>query len=139
MDRAADMPGTTGQSGEGLRDWVRQLFVVIDAKDAEGFAGYFHRDGRFVFPRFPVAEGKSVILEFVESFFSMIDRLQHTVLKISEADGLIYVHFDVKYWLKDQRTVTIQGLETIALRDGLVRDYVIYLDPQPLLELLSET
>lgn len=124
-------------AGDTLWAWAKKLFKVIDAKDATGFAGYFQPRGRFVFPRFPVVEGPEAIRDFVDHFFSLIQALTHTVYSVVEVDGKIYIEFEVRYLLHDTSEVVISGLETIEMEDGQVTDYIIYMDPQPLLEKLS--
>jgi len=120
-----------------LETWARTMFKVIDAEDAQGFADYFCEDGVFIFGSFPTACGKSTIRDFVAGFFSSLKGLHHELVQIVAAGGLLYIHFEVTYEVQDGRKVTIPGLETVKMKGDLIEEYVIYMDPSPLLALQS--
>lgn len=122
-----------------IREWLTGLFKSIDAQDADGFANYFAKEGLFVFGSFPEARGREAISGFVSYFFGTIKSLSHKIGPIAQANGLIYVHFDVTYVLEDGQTVTIPGLETLKVNNDLVDEYIIYMDPSKLLTLQSDS
>ena len=90
-----------------------------------------------MFGSFPSARSKSEIREFVAGFFSSLNGLHHDLVRIDATGDLLYIHFEVTYEVHDGRKVTIPALETVKMNGDLIQDYVIYMDPSPLLALQS--
>lgn len=119
-------------------DWTKQLFSDIDKMEPDTFANYFADSGVFSFGAFPAATGRAAIAEFVRNFFSTLASLAHDVIDVYEHGDLLIIRFDVTYTLDGGATVTIPAMETVRRENGLVTEYIIFLDPTPLQALQSK-
>ena len=111
---------------------MKELFEVVDRKDAEGFAALFTTDGRFRFGNSPTVTGREDIASTVGEFFAALESLRHEILDLWEEDDVAICEVEVVYRRKDGHEVLLPAA-TIGRTEGdLLRDYRIYMDVNPL-------
>ncbi|MEO8012493.1 MAG: nuclear transport factor 2 family protein [Dokdonella sp.] len=113
-------------------DWLCSLFSSIDAKDTERFLGFLADDAAFRFGNGPIAEGKAAIGAAVDGFFATIRASRHDVVRTWMPPGHCICHGSVTYTRLDGSTITMPFANILGMRDGLINDYLIYIDPNPL-------
>ena len=111
---------------------MKELFEIVDRKDAEGFAALFTTDGRFRFGNAPTVTSRAGIASTVGDFFGSLETLHHEILDVWEEDDVVICEVEVVYRRKDGHEVLLPAA-TIGRREGdLLRDYRIYMDVNPL-------
>ena len=111
---------------------MKELFEIVDRKDADGFAALFTTDGRFRFGNSPTVTGREGIASTVGEFFGSLESLRHEILDVWEDDDVVISEVEVVYRRKDGHEVLLPAA-TIGRRQGdLLRDYRIYMDVNPL-------
>jgi SnoaL-like domain len=86
----------------------------------------------FCFGNQEAVKGKKAIGDYVAQFFKMIKASEHKVLNFWEGNNSIVWQGEVTYTRLDNRKVTINFVNVFYTADGLVRDYLIYIDNAPL-------
>jgi len=61
-----------------MNERLKDLFVAIDRKDAEGFVSFLTEDADFRFANASVLHSRKVIREGVSSFFTSIKKIRHS-------------------------------------------------------------
>ncbi len=112
--------------------WIQQLGKTIDAKDADGFAKYLTATGVFRFGNQPAVQGRAAVRDYVAQFFTMIKASQHQMDCFWEKDNNVIWQGKVTYTRLDSKKVTIDFCNVFYMKDGLVDQYLIYIDNTPL-------
>ena len=112
--------------------WVSDLFASIDRRDTDLFVGFLTEDAIFRFGNQPPVHGRAAIAEAVGQFFSQIAGLAHDVRDTWDAGDAVIVAGDVTYTRHSGSEVTLPFADIFRMRDGLVREYLIYMDVNPL-------
>ncbi len=108
--------------------WLNDLFVSIDAKDAEAFAGFLSDDAVFVFGNAPPVAGRATIIDAVSGFFSSIKALSHTLRQVVSQPGIVVCWGTVTYTRHDGSDLTVPFADTFALENDKISHYQIYMD-----------
>jgi len=115
-----------------MKDWMKQLFLAIDHKDADDFVLFFTKDACFRFANAPVIRNKEDIRNAVVSFFSNIKGLRHRVLDVWEQDDVVICAGEVTYTRLNGSELTLPFVDILRMRGVLIADYRIYMDISPL-------
>lgn len=115
-----------------MAGWVEKLFATIDRKDADGFVGFLTEDASFRFGNAPPAVGRKDVREGVAGFFDTFESLRHEVVGVWETDGVVTCEVRVVYTRKDGGVVDLPCANIFRMKDGLIRDYRIFIDISPL-------
>jgi ketosteroid isomerase-like protein len=111
--------------------WPR-LFAAIAARDAALFAGFFTPDGEFRFGNGPAVVGRDAVRAAVAEFFAAIGGCSHRLLRSWHAPGTVACEGEVTYLRLDGARVTVPFANVLALHDGAIASYRIYIDNAPL-------
>lgn len=111
---------------------MKELFGTVDAMDAHGFSRYFTHDAHFRFGNAPTLTGRDAIASSIEGFFSNLDGLRHEILDVWEQDDVVISEVEVTYTRKDGSEVHLPAATIARCKDGLMSDYRIYMDINPL-------
>ncbi|MEO8345458.1 MAG: nuclear transport factor 2 family protein [Betaproteobacteria bacterium] len=122
------MPGTYLTTAH----WTAELYQAIDSKDTRRFLSFLTDDARFQYGNHTPAIGSVAIGTAVDGFFSSIRASHHDILNNWEPQGHLISQGMVSYTRLDGGTVTLPFVNVFAMRDKLVRDYMIYVDATPL-------
>ena len=112
--------------------WTADLFASIDAKDTQRFLSFLEPDAQFRFWSAPPAIGIDAVGSAVGGFFTTIEALAHAVDHVWVQPDHVICAGTVTYTRHDARVVSIPFCDVFALRNGRIKDYLVYIDPAPL-------
>ena len=112
-------------------DYARGLLAALDAKDVPALAALMTDDVRMRLGNADLIEGKPAFIEAAQGAVASVAEIRHHVLDAwSDGDALI-VQLDVHYTRLDGQVLTLPCCNVFRLRDGLVADYRVYMDINP--------
>ena len=114
------------------RNWWTALFASVDTKDTPRFLDYLADDAGFRYGSAARVTGKAAIREAVDTFFASIASSTHRIERCWEGSGAAVCEGTVQYVRRDARQVELPFCNVLALENGRVSDYRIYIDPAPL-------
>ena len=115
-------------------DLVRSLIRAVDAADQNAIATLTATDVHFRFGNADPTDTQSELLAAAQSFRDGIADLHHTILDLWEVgDGMVVALMDVHYRRLDGRELNLPCCNVFGVRDGVVNDYRIYMDVNPVL------
>jgi hypothetical protein len=112
--------------------WLEKIGHTIDAKDSEGFASFMTEGGIFRFGNQPDVVGRKATADYVAAFFGMIKSSKHEIVNIIEEKNVIVWQGKVTYTRLDERIVPVNFCNIFYMKDGLIDQYLIYIDNAPL-------
>ena len=111
---------------------VEKVLDRVDAMDVDGFLSFLADVARLRFSNGPAIAGKEQIGQAISEFFQSIKALRHKILHIwSDAQGMV-CQGEVSYTRSDGAAVCIPFINVWGVQDGLIKDYLIYIDLAPL-------
>ena len=116
---------------------ITALFAAIDRKDAPGFAAFLTEDATFRMGSAPPVHGRAAVEAFVRGFFGTIEGSRHTDLRAVAAGDALFLEGTVDYCLPNGRSVAVPFLNRLRLEGGLAAEYLVYLDPTPVMAALA--
>ncbi|MDT5409495.1 MAG: hypothetical protein QOG14_1715 [Mycobacterium sp.] len=115
-------------------DLVRTLIRAVDAADQNTIATLTATDVHFRFGNGDPTDTQSELLAAAQLFRDAIADLRHTILDLWEVgDGMVVALMDVHYRRLDGRELNLPCCNVFGVRDGVVNDYRIYMDVNPVL------
>ena len=115
-------------------DLVRTLIRAVDAADHDGIATRTASDVHFRFGNATPTDTQAELLAAAQSFRDVIADLRHTILDLWEVgDGMVVALMDVYYRRLDGRELTLPCCNVFGVHNGVVDDYRIYMDVNPVL------
>ena len=115
-------------------DLVRTLIRAVDAADHDGIATRTASDVHFRFGNATPTDTQAELLAAAQSFRDVIADLRHTILDLWEVgDGMVVALMDVYYRRLDGRELTLPCCNVFGVHNGVVNDYRIYMDVNPVL------
>ncbi len=114
------------------KTWLKKLAETIGAKDSDGFANYFTEDGIFRFGNQPDVQGRKAVRDSVAQFFTMMQSSELEIINFWEMDNNIIWQGKVTYTRLDAKKVTINFCNIFNMKDGLIDQYLVYIDNTPL-------
>jgi ketosteroid isomerase-like protein len=112
--------------------WWQQLFAVIDARDAPGFAQLLTPDAQFRFGNAPTVAGTEAIRAAASGFFASIASCQHRLIRTWCGSSGLACEGEVTYTRLDGTAVILPFANVLELRGTLICAYRIYIDNSPL-------
>jgi len=115
-----------------VHQFVHDLFKAVDSLDARMVAPFIADDVHLQFGSAEPVDGKADFLASSRAFSESIAGLRHEIVQIwePEPDTAIAV-LQVHYRRHDGSEITLPCCNTFRLRDGLVIDYRVYMDINP--------
>jgi ketosteroid isomerase-like protein len=129
-DNSAEQKNT----GVVLPAWATGIYNAIDQGDVDKFVTYFSSDGTFGFDGISMVKGHVEIKHMVTEFLSSFDTLVHHFEECITQGNTTFIRGRVDYII-DNRTTNVGWAVCFHLNDGLIQDYLIYMDPMPLMRL----
>lgn len=112
--------------------WLEKIGQTIDAKDSDGFASFMTEGGIFRFGNQPDVNGRKATADYVAYFFTMIKSSKHEVINYVEDKNVIVWQGKVTYTRLDERIVPVNFCNVFYMKEGLIDQYLIYIDNTPL-------
>ena len=94
---------------------------------------YLTEDAVFRYGSQEAVHGRAAIGEYVSGFFGSIEALQHHVTETWEGESSLVCQGEVTYTKMDGADVTLPFVNVFRFAKGRVRDYLIHIDPSPLM------
>lgn len=117
----------------GVPPAVREVFQAVDAKDAARFVTYLTPDAVFRYANNPPVTGHDAIENGVAQFFQAVKSLRHVVSTTWAVDDMVFCKGDVSYVRhNDTSAGPFPFMNVFKMRDGLIAEYLIYVDISPL-------
>ncbi len=117
----------------GVPPAVREVFQAVDAKDASRFVTYLTPDAVFRYANAPPVAGHEGIREAVAQFFQAVKSLRHVVTDTWCVDDMVFCKGEVDYVRhNDTPAGPFPFMNLFKMRDGLIAEYLIYVDISPL-------
>lgn len=114
------------------KNWVRDLFISIDAKDLETFSSFLSAECCFRFGNLPELTGADEVGRFVGGFFDSILGLKHEISDIWEIPGGVICHGMVSYTRLDRSVLRVPFSNIFEIDNGRARRYLIFADTSQL-------
>jgi ketosteroid isomerase-like protein len=111
---------------------LSDVFAAVDAKDAEAFMSFLSDDAVFRYGSQEPVSGRAAIRGLVEGFFGSMRSMSHRLDDTWERDDAVVCQGEVTYVPMGGGDVTLPFVNIFRLDGGLIRDYLIYVDPTPL-------
>jgi ketosteroid isomerase-like protein len=112
-------------------DLATTLFAAADANDLDRYTALLAPDVHFRFGNAEAITGRDNVRDAVAQFFTTIKNIKHTIINEWHQDATIVLQQDVTYTRLDDQTVTIPAVNILRVNDGIVTDYLIYVDLTP--------
>ena len=113
---------------------VRALLDAVDSRDLDALDSYVADD---VYFRFGSANPTNTKAEFTAAMYRFlrgIGGIRHEVTEMWEVpDGGVIATMDVHYTRHDGHQLVLPCCNVVRVRDGLVYDYRIYMDVNPVI------
>ena len=107
---------------------VKDLFNSIDTKNTQDFIGFMTEDCVFQFGNAPAIKGKSEIEKIIDVFFGSIEGISHEITRSLQAGDALICHGLVTYTRLDKSTLTVPFANILYLNEGLISQYLIYVN-----------
>ena len=115
-------------------DLVRTLIRAVDAADHNAIATLTAANVHFRFGNAAPTDTQSELLAAAQSFREAVADLRHTFLDLWEVDdGTVVALIDVYYRRRDGRELTLPCCNVFGVDNGVVDEYRIYMDVNPVL------
>jgi ketosteroid isomerase-like protein len=116
------------------RDVVQTLIRAVDAADQNAIATLTATNVHFRFGNADPTDTQSELLAAAQSFRHAVADLRHAILDLWEVgDGMVVALMEVDYRRLDGRELTLPCCNIFRVHNGLVDDYRIYMDVNPVL------
>jgi ketosteroid isomerase-like protein len=125
------MPQTLSAVSDERRAMIAEMFAAIDDQDTEKLVGYFSAEGTQRFGNGAPLRGHDEIRQGNLAFFSSIESLSHEILTLWESEEGVVIRLSVTYGRRDGSSVTLPAVTIIRERDGLIGEYEVYFDVEP--------
>ena len=113
--------------------WTSPLIESIDRRDWDTFAGFLTEDASFRYGSYPAVSGQEAIKEAAAAALAPFSKVAHQVIDGWEAEGVCILQGRVSYHLADGPTHTLPFMNLFRMEDKKIREYLIYIDPTPLI------
>jgi ketosteroid isomerase-like protein len=108
--------------------WMAGLFAAIDRRDADAFADLLAEDVVFRFGNAAPVRGRTAAREAVSGFFASVAAIHHGVEDVWRCGAHAICRGVVTYTRADGSTLAVPVANVLALSEGRVREYDIYVD-----------
>jgi ketosteroid isomerase-like protein len=112
---------------------VTQILKTVDSKDAQAFSSHLTDDAVFRYGAQEPVKGREAVRDYVAGFFGTVRTLEHQVIDTWQGEGSFVCRGDVTYTKLDGTQVSVPFTNVYKLEGNLVREYLVYIDPTPLM------
>jgi ketosteroid isomerase-like protein len=109
-----------------------ELFQDIDTMDPDRFAAHLADDVRFRFANAEPIHGRDAVRETWAAFCEGVDGVAHDQVGFWDVGDASIAEAEVTYTRKDGSRVTLPVVTIYRENGGLIDDYRIYMDVNPL-------
>ena len=117
-------------SREESRTIVGQVVAAYNAKDADALAALYHPDARYWSALGDWQDGIGAIREHIEELHRTLPDEQMEIVSLIGGEGVAVAEFRSTGRNPAGDEYSIEFTEVIELRDGLISQVKVYLDPE---------
>lgn len=115
-----------------MSDAITDYYDAVDNLRLDEFMDRHTDDAVIRFGNNPPVQGKAAIRETIGGFWSMLNGMQHTVKNRWDVDDTTILEADVKYDLKDGRTVEVPCASILERSGEQISNLRVLIDLAPL-------
>lgn len=115
-----------------MPEWLKNLYITIDKRDAFAFAEFISLDGEFIFGNLPAIVGRENIANFVDNFFKSIKAIKHTPKDCVIENGKVISWGTVTYTRHNDTQLTVKFCNLFLMDGDLIKTYDVYVDTSQL-------
>lgn len=113
---------------------IRVLLGAVDSSDLGTIEALTAPDVHFRFGNADPTHTRSEFVATAQSFLGSLAGIQHEFVDIWEVgNGTVVAVLDVHYRRRDGRELNLPCCNVFRVSDGLIRDYRIYMDVNPVI------
>jgi ketosteroid isomerase-like protein len=113
--------------------WLEALFATIDARQTQSFVAFLSEDASFRYGSNPDVCGRGAIAAFVDAVFATIRASSHQLQRYWDTADCRIAQGIVTYTRLDDSKVSLPFCNVLTMRDNLVANYEIFIDPTPIM------
>lgn len=110
------------------QDFSVEMFSRSDAKDVDGWTALMTEDIHFVFGNGEPIDGRDKVHATIAGFFDSIQAIKHDVLEAWVVEDKLIQKLQVTYTRLDGSVLSVPAANILTRRDGLISEYLIYVD-----------
>jgi ketosteroid isomerase-like protein len=111
---------------------IRELFATTDAKDVAANATHVTDDVQLRFGNNEPVVGKDDYIAMSKEFYESLESLRHEIHALwTVDDDTVITEMTVHYERLDGQRLSLPCANIFRLRDGLIADYQIFMDINP--------
>ena len=123
---------STRDPSQEIERLVRDLFAAVDTRDPQRVGGFVTDGVRFRFGNADSLYGKDALVAASGAFSAAIAGIHHEITHLWEPEpGTVVAELRVTYRRHDGSELTLPCCNIFRVRHGLVDDYRIYMDINP--------
>jgi len=115
---------------------LRAFFAAVDAMDTDGFVSFFAPNAVFRMGNGPAVVGTEAIRQLTAGIFHSIAGIRHEVLEEWRQGQRLLFHGVVTYTMQSGALVSLPFAGILRLRQNLVEEYLVFIDPKPFYDAL---
>jgi ketosteroid isomerase-like protein len=109
----------------------RDLFAALDAQNHAALAALVTDDVRLRLGNAEAVVGKAALVDAAKALDGSIAGIRHNIKSVWAVDDVVIAELDVDYERLDGNRLTLPCCNVFHVRDGLVSDYRVYMDINP--------
>ena len=118
----------------GPVEHAHAIFAAFDRQDIEALSALMTDDVRLQIGNAEVVTGKEAFEQSLTAFFDSVAGFRHRILEVWSAGEALIAELEVRYTRIDGSSIALPCCNVFRLRDGLVADYRVYMDINPVYE-----
>jgi len=119
---------TKGNSNSATKERVRELYSIVDEKNADKLGGLLAEDIMFKLGNHPPIHGKGPVVDANAVFFKTVDVMAHSIDGIWQHQDDVICAGEVRYTRFDKSELSIPFSTFLTLENGLIKTYQVYVD-----------
>ncbi|MFB2922006.1 MULTISPECIES: nuclear transport factor 2 family protein [Aerosakkonema] len=126
-----EQAATSKSVGGTMSDLVRNLFIVGEPMNVDGFVTFFADDALYKFSNFPVVYGPKGIKEASATLVSKVKAVHHEIQAMWEVGDTVICEMQVEYIRYDGKVFKLPCCDTIRIKNGKIQEMWVYMDINP--------
>lgn len=114
-------------------DLPRRMLHAADT-DIERFFGFFAEDAVFRMGNNDLVTGRAQIIRWIGDYLGSVVGLRHTILEQYAAGDVAMLRVEVTYTMRNGARFTLPAVTRTRIRGDHVTEYLIFMDPTPVVE-----
>jgi ketosteroid isomerase-like protein len=114
-------------------DVARRMLAAADS-DIPRFFGFFTDDAVFRMGNNDPVTGRDAVVAWVSDYLGAVTALRHHILEEFVSGDVVALRVEVTYSMRNGAEFTLPAVTRTRVRCGQVSEYLIFMDPSPVVE-----